>query len=136
MQNKIKKIYLIIAVINTILGFISKSSYRNYIYNNNINDFGIADSAPNFFYIIGAVFFILYVSQKIDKKAIKSTILACSAGTLIYELEQYYTSMTFDIKDIIATILGAIICYYICEYLNKKYNLECEDRLKNMECGD
>ncbi|MCY6958329.1 hypothetical protein [Clostridium brassicae] len=127
MKGKVKKIYLVIAIINTVLGFISKSCYRDYIYKNNINDFGIADSAPNFFYIIGIVFFILYVKKEVNKKAIKNTILTCSAGVLVYELEQNYTHMIFDIKDVIATILGVIFCYYVSEYLNKKYNLECHD---------
>lgn len=126
MKNNIKKVYLTVSIVNAALGFIFKLCYRNYIYNNNIKDFGIADSAPNFFYTMGIIFLILYIKKEINKKVIKDTILFASAGVLAYEMEQYFTNRIFDFKDIIATILGGIVCYYIAEYLNKRYNLRCE----------
>lgn len=123
MENKIKKIYLVIAISTTVCGFIFKLGYRSYIYKNNINDFGIADSAPNFFYTVGIIFFMLYIQKKIEMKATRNIILATTAGVLTYELEQNFTSMIFDVKDVIATIIGTIICYLICRYLNDRYNL-------------
>lgn len=36
-----------------------------------------------------------------------------TAGALTYEMEQYWTSMLFDLGDIIATLLAAILMLYL-----------------------
>ncbi len=43
----------IIGIIAVICGFLLKVYYRPYAYQKNIPDFGIADGAPSFFYVIG-----------------------------------------------------------------------------------
>lgn len=43
-----KYLWLVIVLLS-IIAILFKSIYREYIYSNEINDFGIADSSPNFF---------------------------------------------------------------------------------------
>ncbi|MCK5847149.1 MAG: VanZ family protein [Bacteroidales bacterium] len=69
----------------------------------------IIASLPNFAAALGLSMIPLIIKSK---KPIIST-MGITVGLLIYELEQLFTSRTFDINDIIAILLGAIIGYII-----------------------
>tara|TARA_B100001059_G_scaffold66341_1_gene62795 strand:+ start:4222 stop:4629 length:408 start_codon:yes stop_codon:yes gene_type:complete len=68
-------------------------------------------SSPSFFYLFGILSLIPIVKPKIDIKTFKKSVLMFTAGALTYEIEQYWTSMFFDLGDIIATLLAALLMF-------------------------
>jgi hypothetical protein len=66
-------------------------------------------SSPSFFYLFGIMSIIPLVQPKINIRTFNKTVLMLTAGALIYEAEQYWTSMYFDLGDIIATLLAAML---------------------------
>lgn len=106
-----KYIWVIIIMLSVIAIFF-KSTYRTYIYSNKINDYGIADSSPNFF--AGLIIVFLYFIQY-QKNSLKKHTVFVVIGLVGYELIQgsIFKNNIFDFKDIIASILGAVIGYII-----------------------
>ncbi|MEN1937287.1 hypothetical protein AAIE21_17300 [Paenibacillus sp. 102] len=92
-------------------------------YQNSIFDFGLADSLPSFFYVIGVIFIIFSFSNpKTAKKALQVIVFG-TAGALLYEFEQLSFNMVFDIKDVVSTILGGIVSFILYKsilFLNKR----------------
>ena len=113
--KKKKRVILIISISAGILGFISKL-IRPWIINNEINDFSINEYAPSFFYIVGFCLFGAFVQNKKEER----TMLFIAIGALIYELEQYWTSRTYDYKDILATVCGFCISILIFNLLVRR----------------
>lgn len=66
-------------------------------------------SSPSFFYLFGILSLIPIVQPKINIKTFKKSVLMFTAGALTYEMEQYWTSMFFDLGDIIATLVAALL---------------------------
>ncbi len=99
-------------ILLSIIAIIFKSSYRQYIYANQIKDYGVADSSPNFFAALIIVF--LYFTQY-EKLTLKKYVVYTAVGLVGYELIQgsVFKHNVFDFKDIIASILGAFIGYLI-----------------------
>ncbi|MGM1429992.1 hypothetical protein ACS126_12095 [Sphingobacterium lactis] len=106
-----KYLWVIIAVL-TIVAIILKSVYRQYIYTHQIDDFGIADSSPNFF--AGIIILLMYFTQ-VQKMSLIRHALFVIIGLVGYELIQgsVFKNNVFDYKDIFASILGVGIGY-IC----------------------
>lgn len=102
-----------IIVLLSIIAIVLKSIYRQYVYANHIHDYGIADSSPNFFAGLIIVFF--YFTQY-QKTTLKTHAIFTVVGLIGYELIQgsIFKNNVFDYKDIIASILGALIGYLIC----------------------
>jgi len=107
----------IIVVLLTIIAILFKSVYRGYIYINHINDFGIADSSPNFF--AGLIIVFTYFIQAQKESLLKYSIFTL-VGLVGYELIQgsVFRNNVFDLKDIIASVLGVFIGYLCCLKLN------------------
>lgn len=107
-----KYLWLVIILL-CIIAILFKSIYREYIYSNEINDFGVADSSPNFFAGLIVVLFY-YVSYQ--KVSLKVHALFVAIGLIGYELIQgsVFKSNVFDYKDILASIIGVTIGYLIC----------------------
>ncbi|QQT26705.1 hypothetical protein [Sphingobacterium spiritivorum] len=103
----------IILILLAIIAIIFKSSYRQYIYTNQINDFGVADASPNFF--AGLILVIFYFTQY-QKISLQKHALFTAVGLIGYELIQgtVFKNNYFDYKDIIASILGAFAGYLLC----------------------
>lgn len=101
-----------IVIILSIIAIIFKSSYRQYIYSHHINDFGIADSSPNFF--AGLIIVFLYFTQD-QKITLQKHALFAAIGLIGYELIQgsIFKNNVFDYKDILASVLGTFIGYLI-----------------------
>lgn len=119
--KKINKVFLMIAIINGILGFASKLVYREYIYNNAIYDYGLADCLPSFFCIVGLAFLVSSFYKPSNEQNIVIFICGGVTGSLFYEFEQLSSSMVFDYKDIIAIIAGAVFSLILYKYLVRKY---------------
>jgi hypothetical protein len=102
-----------------IFGLIINQIYRPWVYENNINDLGIADIGPSFFFVV-VVSFTIWLF-KIRLTLIKEwDILLITLGYIILEFISYFISFigTFDFKDFI----GLIISYFLTLWLLKWYN--------------
>jgi len=116
LEEKHKASFLI-GIAFVIFGLLAKSYYRNYINSLGIDDFGLADSLPSFFYVTG-------FSQLLMIRPIKYpplVILVVTAGSVIFEFKQYRSSGTLDVNDIIASVLGGAISLLILYFVEKKF---------------
>jgi hypothetical protein len=91
--------------------------YRSIVNSNGIYDFGLAGSLPSFLYVIG-------FSQLLMIRPIRYpvfTILVVALGSVIYEFKQFYTSGTLDTNDIVASVAGGVISFFILFLVAKKF---------------
>jgi hypothetical protein len=116
MENKHRASFLI-GLVFVVIGFLSKSIYRDYINSNGIYDFGLAGSLPSFLYVIG--FSQLLMIRPIKYPAF--TILVVTLGSVIYEFKQFYKSGTLDTNDIVASVAGGVISFFILFLVAKKF---------------
>jgi len=118
--NKPNGIYLVMFLISFVIAEIGREIYRPYIYENNIDDFGFADTIGNTFGTIAIIFFIFaIVMQKNFRKEIYF-IPALVASLILYEIYQgFIPGYYFDWKDVIATIIAGIISYLIFRLVNR-----------------
>ena len=102
-------IYFVMFVLSFGITEIGRYIYRPFIYENNINDFGIADSMGNTGGIIVQIFFGLAIFNSTKIKGIR-LISFFIIGYVIYELAQLFLPKgVFDWKDIYGTIIGGSI---------------------------
>jgi len=107
--DTIRIIYFISFLISFVITEIGRSVYRPYIYNNKINDFGIADSIGNSGGIIVQIFFSLAILNSTKKKGVR-VIGFLTIGYILYEIIQpFLPKGVFDWKDIYGTLIGGII---------------------------
>ncbi len=113
-KDRIKKIdalritYFITFLFSFALTELGRYIYRPYIYENNINDFGIADSMGNLGGIVVQIFFGLSILNPGRKKGFY-LIAFFTVGYIVYEiLQPYLPKGTFDWKDIYGTLIGAV----------------------------
>ena len=92
---------LIYSLLAGFIAFFIKLFLRPLVIKQGFNDYGFHEFSPNLFYTIGMCLFAAFWV----KKRIK-TIIFVTVGILAYEIEQIWTSMTFDYLDIIAIIVG------------------------------
>jgi hypothetical protein len=112
-------IYLVIAVFAFLITEAGRNIYRPFIYENAINDFGIADSIGNSGGIIVQIFFMLAIINSPKNKVIR-VIGFITIGYIIYEiLQPYLPKGVFDLKDIYGTFIGGIISIIILFIINK-----------------
>ncbi len=70
-------------------------------------------SSPSFLYLFGIMSVIPIVQPKVNIQTFKKYILWSTAGALTYEMEQYWTSMIFDLNDIVATLFAAVLMFVL-----------------------
>lgn len=111
--DKLRLIYLISFLLSFLLTEAGRYIYRPYIYENHINDFGIADAMGNLGGIIVQIFFGMIIFNPLYKKAIR-LVLFFALGYILYEIIQpYLPKGTFDWLDIYGTLLGALLAILI-----------------------
>jgi hypothetical protein len=109
-----RKIYIIPLLLTGVLFLVLRFPYRDYIYRNEISDFNIADTSPNFL----SAFLIIFL-ERLFSKYNDGLLFVCTYAFLsliIYEvaLQPFLFAQTFDIYDIFASGLGTFICFWIC----------------------
>jgi len=118
----LRLVYFLTFLFSFALTEIGRYIYRPYIYENNINDFGIADSMGNLGGIAVQIFFGLSILNPGRKKG-KYLIGFFTVGYIVYEfLQPYLPKGTFDWKDIYGTVLGAafsLLVFLIIHALRK-----------------
>lgn len=118
--------YIFIFLSSFLITEIGRNIYRPFIYNNNINDFGLADSIGNLGGIIVQIFFGFIVFNPPKNKGIR-LIPFYVFGYILYELLQpVLPKGVFDWKDIVGTIIGGLIglvFFHIIHYIIKKQRI-------------
>jgi glycopeptide antibiotics resistance protein len=113
--------YLTFAII-LLFTLFEEIKLRPYLQKHHISSFYLADSLPNFLAVI--IPFLGYSVIKFPLNASKSLRLIFSfvAAMTLYEVCQLWMpERTFDIKDIIASVLGGVCSYLIFLLINKIY---------------
>lgn len=93
-------------------------SYRAYIADNNINDYGFSANSPNFFPIIAMQIFYFIENKYNSEKFLRWCLSVCGFVIGYEVLQIFMPNRTFDWKDIIATILASIIGYFVLKKLH------------------
>lgn len=107
--------YGIIGLLATILGFLGKAFYRDYILSNSINDWGIAWFLPSYFYVIGFSLLLLVKQTKYPLLIIFIVTMA----SILFETKQYFSTNFFDVKDILASIAGGLTAIIILKIVER-----------------
>ena len=115
--DRFRVIYFGIAVLFFFITEIGRNIYRPFIYSNNINDYGIADSIGNSGGIIVQIFFMLAILNS-PKKKVFHVIGFIVIGYILYEiLQPYLPRGVFDWKDIYGTLIGGVISLFILIFI-------------------
>jgi len=102
-------IYFVTFLFSFGLTEIGRYIYRPFIYDNNINDYGIADSMGNSGGIIVQLFFGLLILNSTKTKGLR-LISFFTLGYILYEIAQLFLPKgVFDWKDIYGTFIGGLI---------------------------
>ena len=97
--------------------------YRPFIYNNNINDYGFADTIGSLFSVIVFCTIVWGLKEYSNKEKNKQIVLATITYAFLWELMGYFHIYgTFDKKDIIAGILSGIITFFVKIIMERKSN--------------
>ena len=111
--------YFVIALFSFGLTELGRFVYRPFIYENNINDFGIADSMGNLGGIIVQIFFGLALFNSTKKKGLR-LIAFFMVGYILYEsLQPILPKGVFDWRDVYGTFIGGLIGTIMFLLLNK-----------------
>ncbi len=112
-------VYFITAVFWFLITESGRYIYRPFIYANNINDYGLADSIGNLGGIIVQIYFMLTIFNSPSQKVFR-VIVFLVIGYIFYEIVQPYLPYgVFDWKDIYATIVGGMIASIFYVLLTK-----------------
>ncbi|MFS4415350.1 hypothetical protein [Maribacter sp. 2307ULW6-5] len=127
------KIYRILFIFTLALFLFFRLPYRSYVYANDIFDFFIADSAPNFYAVFLFVFLKKGQKNALYRKKIKkqhhNIFLALSAllAFITYEftIQIYaYPGARIDKYDVLASFIAFILVYFLCERIDGKIALK------------
>ncbi len=117
--DKYRISYLLTAIIMFLVTEAGRYIYRPFIYENKINDYGLADSIGNLGGTIVQIFFFLAIVNSPKKKGFNLIIFAVLAY-VIYEFAQpYLPKGVFDWKDIYGTLIGGVISFIVLIILRK-----------------
>ena len=112
-------IYLMVAIFAFFITEAGRNIYRPFIYENGINDYGIADSIGNSGGVVVQIFFTLAILNSPPKKVF-NVIGFITIGYIVYEiLQPFLPKGVFDWKDIYGTFIGGVICIFIWFVINK-----------------
>lgn len=122
-------VYFVMFILSFTLTEIGRYVYRPYIYENKINDFGIADSMGNLGGIIVQIFFGLAFLNSTRIKGIR-VIAFLVLGYIVYEAAQIILPKgVFDWKDVWGTLLGgtiALVMFLIIHKIIKRNRQICQ----------
>ena len=132
MKRKKQNIYLIVAILVLVLSQILTLIYRPYVYSNNINDFGFADTIGSLVCVIAFCFLVWGFKDYSDKVKNKQIVIATIVYSIIWEpLGLLGIYGTFDWKDIIATFISGILTFFLKEIIEMK--IQHSDKIEILE---
>ena len=105
--------YLIVLLAALAFTLYEELSLRPYLFKHHITTLYLADSLPNFLAVVILVFAYMAIRLPPNNKA-PNAILSIVAGLSLYELAQIWMPhRVFDVKDIIASVLGGVFSYVV-----------------------
>jgi len=117
--DTIRIVYFVVFLLSFLFTEFGRYVYRPFIYNNHINDFGIADSIGNWGGIVVQIFFGLAIINSSFKQGF-SVIAVATGGYILYEFAQpYLPKGTFDWLDVYGTLAGGIIALALFFLIHK-----------------
>jgi len=123
MLNKYnRQLFIYFAIFLTFAIFLS-NGYRDYIYSNNLSDFGIADAGGNFF-VVPLLSIFLFISKPILSNM--AVVLRVTFFYVTTEIASIFVIIpgVFDISDLIAYLAGAIFTLLLFNRLEiRKWHL-------------
>ena len=112
-------LYFLTSVFSYLITEVGRFVYRPFIYENHINDFGIADSIGNSGGILVQIFLGLAILNPTFKKGFRLIGLFVF-GYIFYEiLQPYLPKGTFDWLDIYGTLIGGLIGLLLYLFIHK-----------------
>lgn len=112
-------IYFVMFLFSLGVTEIGRYIYRPFIYESNINDYGIADTMGNLGGIITQLFFGLFIFNSTKIKGVR-LITFFILGYILYEIAQLFLPKgVFDRKDIYGTIIGGSIGLFLFLLIQK-----------------
>lgn len=120
--TKKNKVYLRIAVGIVITGLILATTYRPYIYINDINDFRFADTIGSLIAVPGFCFMLWGYREFPNSKMNIHIVLATLVYSIIWEpLGLIGVIGTFDWYDMIAAGISGVLTFIVKEIIERKY---------------
>ena len=117
--DTLRIVYLITFILSFVLTEFGRFIYRPLVYENNINDYGFADSIGNSGGILVQIFFgfaVLNSSKKKGHRLIGFFVI----GYILYEIIQPYLPRgVFDWKDIYGTLIGGAIGFILFTLIHR-----------------
>ncbi len=114
LSTRLNRTYFVVFLISFTITEMGRGFYRPYIYRNNLNDLGFADTVGNTFGTITLIFFILSLVIKDNFRKEYLFIPGLVGILIIYELfQELLPGSSFDWKDVIATIMAGVFSFLI-----------------------
>lgn len=105
----IRLTYLAIGLVLFLITELGREVYRPYIYQNSINDYGLADVIGNLFGTMTIIFFELGILHATKRQGYRIIGLV-TVGVAIYEvLQAILPKGVLDIKDVVSTFVAGLI---------------------------
>ncbi len=124
-MSRQQKIYLIVSIAAVLTGLLLTQFYRPYVYINQINDFGFADTIGSLVSVIGFCFFIWSFKNYHDSQKNKEIVIAIIMYGFVWEFFGLLgIHGTFDWKDIIATVVSGLLTYLIKELIKRQFETQ------------
>ena len=116
-----KKIYrVLIGLLFLFILFVLNHTYRPYIYMHGINDFHVADTLGSLL-AVPALLFILSGIRRENVKTIEMIPVAVLALVIMESSDRFSLfNKTYDLNDIIASIISGLITYVVLRCLSIK----------------
>ena len=122
------RIFGLIGLLAVVIGFFSKTIYRDFVNLNGIDDYGIAGFLPSYFYVLGFALLMLFRPTKHTKLI----VLIVTLSSILFELKQWNSTGKFDLNDILASIAGGITAILILIFIEKYLNRNKTTRNKKL----
>jgi hypothetical protein len=116
----LKRRTFFLAMISFSITEMGRSFYRPFIYQNNINDFFVADTIGNSFGTLTAIFMVITLSGRGTTRDWKIIVITI-CGILGCELLNLFGNRSFDVSDFLATMIFGLFSIIIYSHLLQKY---------------
>lgn len=101
--------------------FLARPIYRPYVYNNNINDFHLADTIGNSLGTIATVFVLIGLLGQ-GRTQNLFLIKTITISVALYEFAHPLLGKAIDPWDILATLLTGGLCLILYTYINSTFD--------------
>lgn len=120
-MSNIRIVFIITGVVFLVLTHIGDTYYRDWVYTNQIADFGLANYLPSITGTITAIFLLIGLSKESFTKAPASAFWVM-VGCVMYEVMQPTLGTgVFDWQDLVAVVVTGCIVVFTLKKSNNGY---------------